>query len=389
MRRVLPIALTAALVGGLVGAVVGLALGDGGSADAASPTQVVSPLRSASTTTQAEATPLTPEQVYAKDAPGVVVITDTQTEKTPPSVFGPSEQQQVRALGSGFVMDRQGDIVTNDHVVADASSIRVGFTGGASYKATLVGADPSTDIAVVRAHAPASALQPLTFASSGGIRVGDPVYAIGNPFGLDRTMTAGIVSAVARDIQAPNGLTIADVVQTDAPINHGNSGGPLLDRNGRVVGVNTQIEGGTVDANVGVGFAVPSDTARGVARELISSGRVQHAWLGVRLASIDPGVAGIVKSLPSHGAVITLVVKGSPAAAAGLKAADQAVTVDGESVPVGGDSIVSVNGKQVDSATQVAAAVALGKPGEMLTLTVVRGGRTRDVQVTLGTLPGR
>ena len=389
MRRVLPIALTAALVGGLVGAVVGLALGDGGSANAASPSQVVSPPRSVSTGTQSDTTALTPEQVYAQDAPGVVVITDTQTEKTPPSIFGPSGKQEVRALGSGFVIDQQGDIVTNDHVVADASSIRIGFSGGASYKATLVGADPSTDIAVVRVHAPASALHPLTFASSGGIRVGDPVYAIGNPFGLDRTMTAGIVSAVARDIQAPNGFTIADVVQTDAPINHGNSGGPLLDRDGRVVGVNAQIEGGTVDANVGVGFAIPSDTARGVARELISSGQVQHAWLGVRLASIDPGVAGLVKDLPSHGAVITLVVKGSPAAAAGLEASRQAVTVDGESVPVGGDSIVAVDGKQAASATQVADAVALGKPGEVLTLTVVRGGKTREVQVTLGTLPSR
>jgi S1-C subfamily serine protease len=383
MKRVLAIAAGAAVLGGLAGAVIGLALDNGDTASAA-PAGTVQTIPSAGAAAPGV---LTPEQIYAQDASSVVVITDTQTQQTPPSVLGPSQPEQVRALGSGFVIDDHGDIVTNAHVVANATSIRVGFNGGASYKATLVGADPSTDIAVVRVSAPASALHPLVFADSGSVRVGDPVYAIGNPFGLDRTMTAGIVSAVARDIQAPNGLTIADVIQTDAPINHGNSGGPLLDRNGRVVGVNAQIEGGTVDANVGVGFAVPSNTARGVARELIADGKVEHAFLGVRLATIDPAVAGLVRDLPSHGAVVTLVVKGSPAAEAGLRAATQAVTVAGESVPVGGDTIVSLNGTQIDSASQVADTVALGKPGDTLHLVVVRGGTSRQVDVTLGALP--
>jgi S1-C subfamily serine protease len=293
----------------------------------------------------------------------------------------------VQALGSGFVIDKQGNIVTNDHVVQGASAIRIGFSDGASSPATIVGADPSTDTAVVRVKAPASALHPLKFGDSGTIEVGDEVYAIGNPFGLDRTMTAGIVSAVARDIEAPNGLTIANAIQTDAPINHGNSGGPLLDRFGRVIGVNAQIEGGTVDANVGVGFAIPSATAAGVAHSLITTGHAEHAWLGVELATVDPSVAEVVRGVPSHGAVIVKVVAGSPAAKAGLEPATKVVTVDGVSQPIGGDTIVSVDGNRVTSSSQVADAVALRKPGDKLTLAVVRDGTTRTVETTLGTLP--
>ena len=313
------------------------------------------------------------------------MITDTLTQSVPATPFSPSGKTQVRALGSGFVLDKQGDIATNDHVVQGASAIRVGFSDGASYPATVVGTDPSTDLAVVRVQAPASALHPLAFESSAAVEVGDPVYAIGNPFGLDRTMTAGIVSAVERDIEAPNGLTIPDAIQTDAPINHGNSGGPLLDRLGRVVGINSQIQGGTVDANVGVGFAVPSATVKAVTDGLLANGHVEHAWLGVQLATIDPSVTGL--DLPSHGAEIARVVPGSPAAKAGLHAATRQVTVDGVGVPVGGDTIVSLNGKSVSSSSEVADAVALGKPGDVVTLGVVRDGASRTVQVTLGALP--
>ena len=219
--------------------------------------------------------------------------------------------QKVGALGSGFVIDKQGDIVTNDHVVQGASSIRVGFNGGVSYPARIVGADPSSDLAVIRVEAPVAALHPLTFDDASAIRVGDPVYAIGNPFGLDRTMTAGIVSATRRDIQSPNGRTIPNAIQTDAPINHGNSGGPLLDARGRVIGVNAQIQGGTVDANVGIGFAISGRTAGSVARQLIAGRKVQHPWLGVEVETIDPDLAKVVRGLPPQGVVVARVVRES------------------------------------------------------------------------------
>jgi S1-C subfamily serine protease len=304
----------------------------------------------------------------------------------PQTFFTPSEKEKVGALGSGFVIDSKGDIVTNDHVVAGSSGIRVGFSGGGSYPATIVGTDPSSDIAVVRVKAPASALHPLAFESN-AMQVGDPVYAIGNPFGLDRTMTAGIVSAVGREIQAPNGLTIPDAVQTDAAINHGNSGGPLLDRFGHVVGVNAQIQGGTVDGNVGIGFAIPGGTARSVAEQLISTGRAEHPWLGVQIDEIDPTVAKAIRGLPAHGVEVVKVVKGSPAAKAGLKAATRPVTVDGVSAFSGGDSIVAVDGAKVESASQLAAILAHHKPGDTLSFAVVRGGVSRTVRITLGDVP--
>ena len=304
----------------------------------------------------------TPAAVYRAVAPGVVTITDA-TRQTGPSIpFLPQTEQKVKQLGSGFVIDARGDIVTNDHVVAGASDIRVGFGGDRSYPAKVVGEDASTDLAVIRVAAPSSLLHPLAFASSSDPRPGDPVYAIGNPFGLDRTMTAGIVSAVGRDIQAPNGLTIPNAIQTDTAINHGNSGGPLLDAAGRVIGVASQIEGGTVDANVGVGFAVPSDTTASVVRQLIEHGSAPHAWLGVQAATTARGVA-LVK-----------VSAGSPAARAGL---------------VGGrrDVIVSVDGKPVRTSAELADAIAAHAPGDRITLHVLRGGAGRNLVVALGDVP--
>jgi putative serine protease PepD len=293
----------------------------------------------------------------------------------------------VQSLGSGFAIDSKGDIVTNDHVVAGASGIRVGFGSGSTYPAKVVGADPGSDLAVVRVAAPASALHPLAFDSSSAVVPGDPAYAIGNPFGLDRTMTAGIVSATGRDIQAPNGLTIPNSIQTDAPINHGNSGGPLLDAAGRVIGVNAQIEGGTVDANVGVGFAIPSDTVRSVAQQLIANGKVEHAWLGVQVETIPSGVSKLVRGVPSSGVTIARVSSGSPAAKAGLKAATHQVTADGQTALLGGDSITALDGKPIRSAQALADAVAHQRPGQTVRLTVVRGGAVRTVSVTLGVSP--
>jgi putative serine protease PepD len=234
---------------------------------------------------------------------------------------------------------------------------------------------------------PSSALHPLTFEGSSTLEVGDPVYAIGNPFGLDRTMTAGIVSALGREIQAPNGFTIPDAIQTDAAINHGNSGGPLLDGFGRVVGVNAQIQGGTVDGNVGIGFAIPGGTAKSVADQLIATGHAEHPWLGVQIDPIDPTVASAVRGLPDHGVVVVKVVKDSPAAKAGLKAATQQVTVNGVGSFTGGDSIVAADGTKIDSPAQLAAILARHKPGDTLAFQVVRNGKTRTVAITLGNVP--
>ena len=380
MKTTLAIVLAAVIAGGLAGAIIGFVLDDNSPASSATPS---ASLATSGSSSAAE----TSEQIYKTDAPAVVVIADTQTQEIPATFFTPASKQKVRALGSGFVIDRRGDIVTNDHVVQGATAIRVGFNGGASYPATVVGADPSTDLAVVRVHAPASVLHPLTFADSSRIQVGDQVFAIGNPFGLDGTMTAGIVSSIGRDILAPNGLSIPSAIQTDAPINHGNSGGPLLDRFGRVVGVNSQIEGGTVDANVGVGFAISSDTAKSVADQLIASGHPEHAWLGVQAETIDPSAAGVVRGLPPHGVVVARVVKGSPAAKAGVKPATRQVTVNGVGVLVGGDAIVALNGKRVSSTTQLADAVAQLKPGDKVTLELVRHGSRRSLEITLGNVP--
>ena len=378
MKTTLVIALAAAVVGGLAGAAAGLALdGQSNEARAASATVATSPKTTSSTTDA-----LSAENIYRRDAPGVVVITDNQTEQTPFS------NEKVTALGSGFVIDTKGDIVTNDHVVQGSTGIRVGFSSGSTYPATVVGADPSTDVAVVRVKAPASALHPLAYADSAHIAVGDPVYAIGNPFGLDRTMTAGIVSAIGRGIQAPNGLTIANAIQTDAPINHGNSGGPLLDRFGRVIGINSQIQSGTVNANVGVGFAIPSDTARSVARQLMQSGHAEHAWVGVEVLPLDPSLAG-THGLPRSGVVVARVFRGSPAAKAGLRPATREVTVNGVGTLLGGDVIVRAEGQSVASPAQLGAIVAAHRPGDRLQLVVMRNGNRRTVTVTLGDVPAQ
>src|ERR1043165_7669961 len=293
MRRILPTLLIALVVGGAAGAFFG---------NRAAPSTVVAPIPQTAAATSD--TVLTPAALYKHDAPGVTVITATTTKQVAGSFFTPPSTEKVQSLGSGFVIDGKGDVVTNDHVVAGASGIRVGFGSGSTYPAKVVGAAPGSDLAVVHVNAPSPALHPLAFDSSSAVVPGDPVYAIGNPFGLDRTMTAGIVSATGRDIQAPNGLTIPNSIQTDAPINHGNSGGPLLDAAGHVVGVNAQIEGGTGDANVGVGFAIPRETVRAVAPQLIATGKVETAYIGVQVETIPSGVSKLVRGIPPAGVTI-------------------------------------------------------------------------------------
>ena len=368
----------AALVGVLAGAGIGLAFGDDGSGPPADASLAAAP--------QLPAHALSPEAIYRNDAPGVVVITATQTENVPGTLFTPPGKKKVGVLGSGFVIDRAGDIVTNEHVVENGSNVVVGFSAGATYSAKVLGTDASTDLAVIRVDAPRSALHPLQLADSDQVQVGDTVYAIGNPFGLDRTMTAGIVSALGRDIRAPNGLSIPKAIQTDAAINHGNSGGPLLDTRGAVIGIDDQIESGAVDGNVGVGFAVASSTIRVTVPHLIATGHAPHAWMGIEVAPIDPRVAGAMR-LPAHGVLVLAVIKGGPAAKAGLRAGTKQVTVDGQSALLGGDVIVSADGKQIRSPAQLSSFVSAHSPGDSIQLNVVRNGRERTVHVKLGDAP--
>ncbi len=328
--------------------------------------------------------------IYRRSGPGVVQITSTSRGQSGVDVFGnPIQGQAQQALGSGFVIDKDGHIVTNYHVVQGASRVEVSFSNQDTVKAEVVGTDPSTDLALLEVAAPAKALTPLSLADSDAVQVGDPVVAIGNPFGLDRTVTAGIVSALQREVRSPNNYTIDHVIQTDAPINSGNSGGPLIDAQGRVIGVNSQIEtanGG--GGNVGIGFAVPSNTVKSVVAQLLVDGRVDRAFLGVTLQDVSSDVAPVLR-LPAHkGVLVGAVEPGSAAAKAGLKGGSTQVVVAGESYQLGGDMIVALGGKQVGSVDALREAIAAHKPGDKVSLTVVHPDGTRaTVEVVLGRAP--
>jgi putative serine protease PepD len=319
--------LLAAGVGGAVGAGVALQTDDDSAAPTAdAPTQPVAQ------------TPSSVAAVYQRVKDGVVEV-----------------ETSAGATGSGFVIDEEGHIVTNQHVVASAQSAVVRFSDGSEVDADIVGTDPSTDIAVLDVDRPSSRLTPLSFAGEGSLQVGNPVIAIGSPFGLEGTLTTGVISALGREIRSPNDFTIENAVQTDAALNQGNSGGPVLDSQGRVVGVAAQIRSES-GGNVGIGYAIPGDTAQRVARELIEDGSVEHAYLGV--------------SLPDDGAAtFETVVDGSPAGRAGLQAEDEVTEVDGKSITTG---------------DQLRDAIDAKKPGDKITLTIKRNGDERTVQVTLG-----
>jgi S1-C subfamily serine protease len=317
--------------------------------------------------------------VYDKASKGVVEITVGSTSSSFP--LGPRDQQ---AQGSGFVYDGAGHIVTNEHVVDGAESISVRFWNGQTSKATLVGTDPSTDLAVIKVNAPSSLLQPLTLADSSDVQVGEGVVAIGSPFGLEGTVTAGIVSALHRQMTAPNNFTITDSIQTDAAINHGNSGGPLLDLTGKVIGVNSQIESDSGD-NAGVGFAIPSNTVESIVSQLVSSGDVQHAYLGVAVATIPDSIASQL-NIPA-GVEVTEVRSGTPADKAGLHASTGSSPVAGQGYPTGGDVITAIDGKKVTEAAELQSAIDAKRPGDTVSVTYVRDGKTKTVEVKLAVRP--
>jgi S1-C subfamily serine protease len=326
--------------------------------------------------------------IYRASAPGVVHIdTASKVQQAPDPFFGNpfGATQTQRALGSGFVIDKAGHIVTNYHVVRGATSIEVSFSNNERIKATVVGVDPSTDIAVLKVNVKSRALRSLPLGNSDDVRVGDQVIAIGNPFGLDRSVTAGIVSAVQRRIEAPNQLSIAHVIQTDAALNHGNSGGPLLNAEGQVIGVNAQIEtGGQSQGNVGIGFAIPINTVRDVVAELIKNGKVEHAFLGIEGKTLEPSIARLFHLPATSGVLVAVVRPGSGAAKAGLKAATNQVTVEGESWPAGGDLIVEADDQPVSTIERLIDIIAAKKPGDHVDLQIIRGSKRMNVNVKLG-----
>jgi S1-C subfamily serine protease len=325
-------------------------------------------------------------EIYRRDASGVVRVSATNNS-TSGYPFGTQTPEQ-SAIGSGFVMDKTGHIVTNYHVVEGADEVTVSFSNRDTVKAQIVGTDPSTDLAVLRVNTSASALTPLPLGDSDEVRVGDPVVAIGNPFGLDRTATSGIVSALQRLITAPNRFTIDHVIQTDAPINHGNSGGPLLNARAQVIGVNTQIEtGDTATGNVGIGFSIPSNTVKDVVAQILRTGHVDHAYLGISGQAITPDVAETYNLPVPAGVLVESVTNDSGADKAGLQGGQKQVVVAGETFVLGGDIIVSFDGQKISSIDELRDAVAERKPGDKVKLVIYRDAKRTSVTVTLGRQP--
>ena len=393
--QVLPAAalLGAGLVGGVISLIGAAAFGVGSKTTTVR--QIEPALGGNSPTSFETARPgkaMTINGIFRSDAPGVVQVTSTQVVRTntdPLFGFGLPQTQTQKALGSGFVIDKAGHIVTNYHVVAGARSVEVSFSNSDNMKARIVGSDPSTDIAVLQIDARSRALKPLELGNSDRVRVGDSVVAIGNPLGYDRSVTAGIVSAVQRAISAPNQFPIDHVIQTDAPINHGNSGGPLINSRAQVIGVNAQIATGDngTDGNIGIGFAIPVNTVRTVVAQLIKQGKVEHAFIGITAKPVSPQIASLFRLPAQHGLLVATVDAGSGAADAGLRSGTDTAVVSGESWPVGGDLIVSADGIPLSSIDQLRDLIAAKKPGQSISLEVYRGTKKLTLEVKLGRQP--
>jgi S1-C subfamily serine protease len=316
-------------------------------------------------------------------------------EKAEPSVVqvsATSDTSEQGKLGSGFVYDDNGHIVTNLHVASGSNQLDVTFADGTVYSATVIGSDPFTDLAVLYLKdAPKDKLVPLPLADSTKIRVGEQVAAIGNPFGLSSSMTAGIVSGVGRLIPSqdsgPLPFFIPDIVQTDAPINPGNSGGPLLDTRGEVIGINTAIRS-TTGEFAGIGFAVPSNTISKVVPSLIKSGKFQHPWVGISGADMTPALAKALNLKEPRGVLVVEVIGGSPAEKAGIKAGTNTVRVDGRQVPLGGDIVIELDGHQVRKVDDILVYLQREKSvGDTMDVTVLRDGQLQHINLHLDARP--
>jgi putative serine protease PepD len=328
---------------------------------------------------------LSVSQIYQRSIDGVVEV--LAAGQSGGSFFGgqPTESAQ----GTGFEVDRKGDVVTNYHVVANSDSVHVRLNDGHTYLGRVIGVNKNRDVAVIRISAPTSELHPLSFADSSAVTVGDSVVAIGDPYGLRNTVTAGIVSALHRTIVSPDNHPITGVIQTDAAINSGNSGGPLLNSLGQVIGVNSQIESGSQGAaggssgNIGIGFSIPSNMVASTARSLIETAK-SRPYVGVTLVTVTPTLAKATGM--TAGVEVVTVTKGTPADHAGLHGASGTQTVDGTPFNTGGDVVTAIDGTAVHSATQLVNLIQAKKPGDQISLSIARGGGTQTITVTLGSL---
>jgi S1-C subfamily serine protease len=388
------IVVVAALAGG--GAAV--AIGAATTSSSTTTVQAAAPLPAAAVSETSSG--ISPAAIYRNDAPGVVLITATTTQRTadPLDPFAPPQTEHGVAIGSGFVADAQGHIYTNAHVVLGASSVKVTFKKnasgpGATYPAKVLGTpDKTTDVAVLQVQgAPASVLHPLPIGSVGSVHVGDPVVAIGNPLNEQSTITSGIVSAINRTIESlePH-QQIYGAIQTDAAINHGNSGGPLIDRFGRVIGITSQILTGNNDpnaGNIGIGFAIPIDKVSEIARQLITKGHAEHTYLGIEGTEITPDLQQAINLPVGAGVLVGHVGPGSPADMAGIQGGSTTATIGGQTLTLGGDIITSIDGRRITSFANLAQAIASKSAGEQVTLGLISDGKAKTITVTLANKP--
>jgi S1-C subfamily serine protease len=319
--------------------------------------------------------------VYEKVADGVVNVTSTAVQLD--FFFNAFPTQ---GSGSGSIIDTRGHILTNHHVVADAKKLEVTLADGSKWSAKLVGSDPDNDLAVIKIDAPRDKLKVIPMGESKNLKIGQKVLAIGNPFGLERTLTTGIISSLGRTIRSEAGTLMEDIIQTDAAINPGNSGGPLLNSGGEIIGINSAIispSGGSV----GIGFAIPANTAKRVVPELIAKGYVTYPYIGATIQSLIPEIAKFLKLKIERGAMIAEVVKGGPADKAGLKGGDQRVQVGNMIVITGGDIVVKADQHDVKANDELIRYIREKKPGDTVLLNVFRKDRFEDVKVTLGERP--
>ena len=315
--------------------------------------------------------------IFEKSEPGVVRV-NTQRNQTGDEIGG---------VGSGFVFDKKGHIITNAHVIEDSTKTIVTFLDGRSYNAEIIGIDEYTDIGVIKVNADLKLLKPLSLGDSSNLQVGEPITAIGNPFGLSGSMTSGIISQMGRLLPSGSGYSIPDVIQTDAAINPGNSGGPLLNMRGDIVGINTAIQS-TTGEFTGVGFAIPSQTVAKIVPTLISQGEYKHPWIGISGRDIDPDMAKVLGLNDALGFLIITVVENSPASDAGLIGSNKTVKVDGREYSIGGDVIMAVDGMDVRKIDDILIHLQRVKTvGDEMNLEILRDGRTTNVTIVLQERP--